>query len=228
MHVNWLTFTGYPYHLADKVVFITSGTTYVPTYGARALVVECVGGGGGGGGAATASVSAAAGGGGAAGGYAYKWITAPLKSSYTYAIGGGGSAGANTGGNGGNGAATTFDSPSVVQALGGGGGTGMAAGTTQLFAAGGTAEVGSQQGDFAGDVNNGGWALRLSGTVAASGYGNGQAPFSAQNQGRVAVGNGNGGLNYGGGGGGALVLNGSTAATGGPGAPGCIRIWELF
>jgi hypothetical protein len=207
---------------------LTSATSYVPTNGTRAIYVECVGGGGQGGGAATSSSTASLGTGGGGGGYSAKWLTgAQVKNPTTYAIGAGGSTG-GAGAAGQAGGNTTWDT-NVIIANGGLGGLVMAAGTTNIaivppaVAAAGTGDV-AVAGSLAG------FGYRLSGTVLGwSGVGGG-GPFQGGGAGNMVITTTtNGGAAaagaYGAGGGGAATL--STAATGGVGIGGLVRVWEF-
>src|SRR5205823_14841910 len=74
---------------ASNVVILASGTTtYTPSAGTLAIVIECVGGGGGGGGASGGSSTASVGGGGGAGGYQIGYIAAPSAVSVQIGAGG--------------------------------------------------------------------------------------------------------------------------------------------
>ncbi len=212
-----------------KVVDVTS-SPYVPSNGARALYVECVGAGGGGGGCATAATNAAAAGGGGSGAYSAAWlIGAAVKASFTVAVGAlgtGGTAGANNGTAGGD---TTFDSPSVCTAKGGSGGIAdtVAAGPRigGLGGAGGLAASGV--GDLKCSGNPGDEGMALAAAQAASGQGGPAAgPFGGAAQGRKTQGAGDAATGFGGGGAGACILSGGASVAGGNGAPGLIRVWE--
>jgi hypothetical protein len=214
---------------ATNVLFLTTGTTYTPTAGARALLVECLAGGGGGGGAPTASSNLSVGSGGASGGYSATYLSGTLKSSYAYQIGAGGTAGAATAGlSGGTGGDTAFDSPNTCLAKGGLGGTASGPGsgiTTIIGGVGGGG--GSGIGDLKVSGNDGGHALRLAATTGIAGFGAagiwGGSPRGTND---ALPGNGNAGKNFGAGGSGALAT--STAGTGGVGAQGVIKVTEFF
>jgi hypothetical protein len=209
-----------------NVRVLTTSTSYVPTAGARALYVECIGGGGQGGGAATSSSTCSVGTGGGGGGYSAKFLTgAAVKNPTTYAIGAGGStSGAGAAGQaGGN---TTWDT-SVVVANGGAGGLVLAAGSTNIaIIPPAIAAVGT--GDVAVTGSLAGFGYRISGTVIGwSGMG-GSGPLGGGAGNMVIATITNGGAataNTGAGGGGAATL--STAATGGAGGSGWIRVWEF-
>ena len=207
--------------------FLTSGTSYTPPPGCRAILVELLGGGGGGAGAPTAAVSAAAGGGGGGAAYASKYFNNIDGSSLTYAIGGGGAggaAGANVGGDGGN---TTFAALGItVTARGGRGAQTMAAASV-------TPDVtGIFQGYLStnGDVNGAGGpttpGIVLSATRAVSGNG-GSTLWGGGGVGRASALAGGAGIGLGSGGGGGTVINGSAAVAGGNGADGAILVWEF-
>ena len=211
-----------------KVLWLTSGTTYTPSAGIRALHVECMGGGGGGGGAKAAASNATTGGGGGGGAYQAKWISgAGIKTSYSYAIGGGGAIGASTGTSGGTGVATTFDSASVCTANGGLGGTGSSTGVTapQIIGGGGGG-TNSGIGDVFITGSSGAYGVTWSASVVLGGPGGGSM-FGGSCIGSAAGNAGVTGLNYGGGGGGASSVS-ATGNAGGAGAPGAIRITEYF
>jgi hypothetical protein len=209
---------------------LTSGTSYVPTNGVRAIYVECVGGGGQGGGAATSSSTCSLGGGGGGGAYAAKWITgAGVKNPTTYAIGVGGSSG--TAGNSGQaGGDTTWDTGPAITAKGGSGGAVLAAGTSNVMQVG---AAGGAQGSCVGDLTlggePGGMGQRTSGTAylyagnGGCGIFGGAGGIGAVNSATGATG-ASAGL-YGAGGAGAATL--ATAAAGGAGSQGFIRVWEF-
>ncbi len=208
---------------------ISAGTvTYTPTPGTLAILVECIGGGGGGGGTTTAAASAAAGGGGGGGGYSASYILNPGTQAITVAVGTGGLAGNSSGGNGGTGNDTNFNS-GVVLGKGGGGGLGQTAGSALLYAAGGG---GGLESTGAGDVKlrggDGQAGVTNTGLIGSSGEGGGGAGAlgGGGGVGKVAAGAGVGGGTYGAGGSGGLVLNNSTAVAGGAGGNGLMVITE--
>jgi hypothetical protein len=107
--------------------FTTAGTfTWTCPPGVTSITVECWGAGGGGGGAAaTATNNHTRGGGGAGGGYVKRTSYSVTPGNiYILRVGAGGSAGANTGGNGGEGEASWFETSSTIVAVGGNGGIG--------------------------------------------------------------------------------------------------------
>lgn len=204
---------------------LTAGTTYNPPAGCTAILVCLLAGGGGGGGTTSVAVSAAVGGGGAAGGYAEKYYTNP-PASCTYAIGAAGTAGAATGSNGGTGGDTTFtDGATLVTTKGGLGGVGQVGGTSNVVVLGGNPGTVSTNGNLNGAGAPGGPALRISGTVAASGSG-GESLFGGGGGGLITQGNGNAAIGLGSGGGGGCTLNGGAAQTGGAGSAGVIIVSE--
>jgi hypothetical protein len=232
-HARWTgatTIEGYtPPVPVNVVFFVTAGTaTYTPTAGVRALWVECIGGGGGGGGAKATASNATAGGGGGGGAYCARFLTAPLKASYSVTVGAPGTAGPATGGAGGAGGSTSFDSPSVATAGGGVGGAGSAVGqTVPAFptngGAGGT-PAGGQFHILGGDGNNG---CRLSATQTLSGQGGSGARGGGGTKG---VGGDSAGVqgSYWGGGGSGASSNSATGFAGGGGYTGIIMITEYF
>ena len=218
-----------------KVRVLTSGTSYVPTEGTRAIYVELIGGAGQGGGAtATTSGQASIGGGGGAGAYSASWLTgAAVKNPTTYQVGAGGTTG--TTGTGQSGTDTTWDT-SVVVAKAGTGGASLAAGTSVIAAigaAGGAASGGTGDIKLDGAAGGTGWRLSIAANGVISGSG-GDAPIGGgQAIGIVAASatgtNGTAGAQWGGGGsGGAAWATGSQVnGNGGAGANGVIRVWEF-
>lgn len=210
-----------------KVLWLTSGTTYTPSAGIRALYVECLGGGGGGGGAKAAASASAVAGGGGSGSVNAAWITgAGIKASYSYALGAGGTGGANTGGNGGAGGATTFDSPSVCTGNGGSGAIGISSTATPAFALGGTSGSNSGVGNTYLRGNPGLAAINLSSTVVKAGDG-ADSMFGGRIPGGGGGGAGGTNPSPGGGGAGASSVS-ATGFTGGDGGDGAIRVTEFF
>lgn len=213
-----------------KVVDV-SATPYVPSNGARALYVECIGAGGGGAGAATAVTNSAGAGGGGGGAYSAVWLTgAQVKASFTVVIGvlgAGGSAGAN---NGAAGTDTTFDSPSVCTAKGGSGGIAdtVAVGPRIGGLGGAPGLAASGVGDLKCSGNPGDEGLALAAAQAVSGSGGPAAgPFGGCGQGLKSQGAGGAATGFGGGGAGGCILSGGASVAGGNGGPGLIRVWEF-
>lgn len=215
--------------------FNTSGT-YTPTSGMKYCIVEAVGGGGGSGGAASTSstqVAAASAGGG--GEYRYGVFTAAqIGASKTVTIGAGGSAGSAGANDGGNGGDTSLGV--LLVAKGGSKGLGAAAygggGTTVAGGAGGTGGTGL----FGFDGGTGGQGVNVytataynvtSGSGGNSFWGNG-ANFIT----RTAVsGSSIGGLTgsgYGSGASGALNTLSCSAAAGGSGQGGALKVTEYI
>lgn len=210
------------YSLLKAPTLITSGTTYAPSIGCTAILMELWGGGGAGGGAANPTAAqATCGSGGSAGGYCRKFVIG-VPSSLTIAIGaaGAGVSGA-AGGSGGN---TTCTTLSLV-ATGGTGGTTLATGT----AIGETVAPAAVSGT-GGDENvvqpSGANGIRLSATQAFGGEG-GDSPMGNNGARRITQGAGAAASGIAGGGGGAVAYNAGGAQTGGAGAAGGIRVWEF-
>lgn len=207
------------------VLVFTSGTSYTPTAGTKAILVTMIGGGGGGGGVTGAANSIGAGGGGGSGSMLTKYITGVGAGPFTYAIGAAGTAGANTGGTGGNGGSTTLTVNSVTYtAPGGSGGVGQTAGTTAAMILGGNGGTVSTNGDLNGTGSSGERGFRISGTVGSSGNGASTIHGGGGNA-RTTAGAGNAGTGFGAGGGGGLSTA-ATARTGGAGSAGVIIIYE--
>ena len=227
--IPWVTFDGgdlTPVPEGQQV--LTSGTTYTPPTGCRAIEVTCVGGGGGGGGSgASGATTTAIGGGGGGGGLARKFISS-LESSYTYAIGAagtGGAAGVNAGSSGGN---TTFSGGSVSLSAGGGtGGTGGTATVGTLLGvgvSGGAASGGDINipGNASGNVAAvSGDAISIPSSGASPLGGGSVQPASTDTNGTTATAPGAGG-------GGGIAQDGSTGRAGGDGAAGLIIIREFY
>lgn len=205
-----------------RIRYLTSGTTYTPTAGTKAFLVEGVGPGGGGGGVSGGVANAAVAGGGAAGGRFRKFYSS-VAASYAYVIGtfgAGGTAGAN---NGSAATATTFDGMSSGAAAGG---NGRAAGTTATTTAGGDGVT-----PTGGDLNipgQSGFPGTMFGTASADQVRSGQGGSGPYGAGGGAVSNtaGAAGTGYGAGGSGAST-NGNTSRAGGDGSPGLIIVWEF-
>lgn len=204
----------------------TSGTSFTTGTGTHFIKVRMWGAGGGGGGADTAAVSAAAGGGGAAGGYAEKLFTVDPSTAYTIAVGTGGAGGTAGDNDGTAGGDTTFTvGGTTVTAKGGPGGAGAAAGTAVNSELGGAAPAVSTNGDVNGSGAPGGYSVRFTGLVGASGAG-GSASVGGGGVSKVAAGAGTAATGLASGGAGGLVLNGSGAVAGGDGTGGLIVIDE--
>ncbi len=222
----WRTAVAQGYSLI-KITEITSGTTYSPTTGARALRVRCLGGGGAGGSAATAVTNAGAAGGGGAGGYSESWLTNLHASPYTVAVGAAGAAAAAGAHDGGNGGDTTFDSPAVITAKGGAGGKQKAVTVGPVMGglggAGGAASAGA--GDIKVDGAAGYAGIMLAAAQAVSGSG---APsvLGGGGQGRITQGDGAAAATYGAGGAGGCIVSGGTDQAGGNGSAGIIIVEE--
>jgi hypothetical protein len=211
--------------------FTTTGT-YTPTTGALSALVVCVGAGGGGGGTGIIATGAVGGGGGGSGGYSQHFISGTLATQ-TVTIGAGGTAGPgafDAGGNGGNGAATSFGALCIAN--GGSGGPGASATAYTIVNGGAGATAGT--GNIAvapgadGGMNNIVWVspfTSIGGIGAAS-----KMSGSTNTPPIILNGNTNGvaGKVYGGGGSGAAAIQGtfSTSGTGGVGAKGICIVYE--
>lgn len=209
-----------------SVTVKTSGTTYTPPPGVRALKFIATGAGGGGGGvdgqgAGTTALST----GGGGGGTTIKF-TRSIESSYTIAIGAGGTGGAAGNNNGTAGGNTTVTSTSVNLTAGGGGlGTGMLGVSTTANTIGGTGGTASG-GDLnisGGESDNSAIVLGDPGNVSHAGG----TIWSPGVRGRVGA-LGLAGFNYGTGGGAAGTTDVATDYAGGDGADGVIVIEEYF
>lgn len=216
------------YSLMQAPTLLTSGTTFTPSLGVTALLIELWGPGGAGGGAASnVANNASMGGGGSAGGYARKFIIG-VPSSITYSIGAGGTGGAGAGPNGS--AVTRFTVNGVnYDASLGLGGAATASATTAAGAAGG-ASVSGVNGDENIQSQSGQEGWRQTGTtttINAVGGEGGRSTMGNGGQSRGTQGGGNAASGFGAGGGGACSLSGGAAQNGGSGAPGCIRVWQF-
>jgi hypothetical protein len=186
------------YTLFGRQVF-SSGGTYTPTTGTKAVRVMMVGGGGGGGGAnATAGHVSCAGGGGS-GVYWEKWIDpGATVTGSTVTIGAGGSAGSSAGGSGGTGGDTSvIIQGTTYTAKGGIGGTGGTQSGTLALIAGGYPQAGSTAGfdRIAGEPGQPGIIVADS-SVGSIGGSGGSNPFGIGGNGPAGValqGNGAGG-----------------------------------
>lgn len=212
-------------------VFTTS-TTYTPTVGTIAAVVECLGGGGAGGSTAAAQINAACGGGGGgSGGYSRRLISNPTTQTITIGAGGNAAAaGNNAGGSGGD---TSFGALCIGKGGTGGpgyagsgagttGGAGGVAGTGDVMLVGNAGMPSGQcySGGFGQQfINRGGPSILGGGT----GYGIAGAPPNSAN--------GVAGIVYGSGGSGgqscaSTSVVGATAA-GGAGSAGIVIVTEF-
>lgn len=207
-------------------VFNTAGSsTYTPTTGTNAVLVEVIGGGGGGGGgAATSSSQNSFGIGGGAGGYSRTYLTSGF-SGVTVTVGAGGTAGA-IGGAGGAGGSSSFGSFATA-AGGGAGGSATVSGASGSVGAGGGAASG-------GNLINGAGAPSSSVSLSALGAGSGSVGGTSVYARGGTSGNFSGaaaggtGFAPGGGGGGAVVsVSQATGQLGGAGAVGMVLISEF-
>jgi hypothetical protein len=209
-----------------KVVTLTSGTTYTPTNGTRAIYVEAVGGGAGGGGCATAVTNAAAAGGGGAGGYSAKWLTG-ISTTKAYVIGAGGAGGVAGANNGSVGSDTTFN---VTDCVGKGGSGGLSSTVTTagpLLGGNGGAGGVAGTGDIVIPGTPGDYGLILTAALAQSGGGGDGFTGSTAQGLRTQSAGANAVANTGAGGSGGCILSGGASVAGGNGASGWIRVWEF-
>jgi hypothetical protein len=210
-----------------KVIFLTSGTTYTPSTGVRALLVECIGGGGGGGGVKLGAANLGSGGGGGGGGYAATYVTGTIKASYTFQVGGGGAGGSNVGGAGSVGGQTFFDSPAICAANGGNGGNGDTVGSALGYRGAGGGGGGGTIGDFVRNGSLGTYGLAWSAAFGIAGMGGAAVGGVLRNGFQGPSGGGSAAVDYGGGGNGAISAT-TTGYTGGAGADGYIKMTEYF
>ncbi|MBV9159124.1 MAG: hypothetical protein JO019_00835 [Candidatus Kaiserbacteria bacterium] len=223
-----------------RQVKVNGNTTYTPTAGTTAVLIQmCAGGGGGGGATGAATPTASVGAGGGSGSYLEKYVTfSTTAASYVIAVGAGGTAGAAANGAGGNGGNTTFacdancSSGAVTFTANGGTGAPAAntAGTSVLASLGGAGGVVSTNGDVNETGQPGQPAQRFTGSTGVSGngapshFGGGgnsvNATAASATAGNAAGGNCAGGS-------GAVSAGVATAVTGGAGGAGIMVIWEF-
>lgn len=216
------------YSLLAVQRFATPGSsTYTPTAGTRAVLVELVGGGGaGGGGAATGASTYSAGGGGGAGGFASSFLTSDFSgANVTVGAGGAAVSGSGVGGSGGN---SSFGaSLSATGGTGGPGGSAIAVSAVSDIqtALGGAGGVGSG-GNIANSAGaSGGHAFYLTRPMGGTG---GQSRFGGGAAGRVNLAiAGNAGVSPGSGGGGVGLPTSDSARPGGAGAAGLVVVYEF-
>lgn len=207
---------------------INAGTTTFTTGASTTKIrVRVQAGGGAGGGSASGASAGGCGGGGSAGGYAEKTFTVAASTGYTCAVGTGGTAGAAGNNPGGDGNNSTFAvGATTVTANGGKGGTGMAAAATPGTSVGGASPAVSTNGDVNSGGAPGGFGLRASATILASGAG-GSCLFGAGGNSRTTQGTGLSGVGYGAGGGGGTCVNAGGAVAGFAGLDGVIVVDEF-
>ncbi|WP_287497171.1 hypothetical protein [Pandoraea sp. CB10b_02] len=198
---------------------ITTSGTYTPTPGCTYAIVEIQGAGGAGAGApATGAGQCSAAGAGGAGGYIRLYVQSPTATAVVIGAGGVGV----SGGDGGNGGATSFGS---VTAGGGSGGNPSVASADVVSAIGG-----------AGGTATGGNLLNMPGTsapVSLSSYtlnilmsfpGANSPLGTGGRQGRAGA--ASPGTGYGSGGGGVVLVANQGPTTGANGAPGVVIVTE--
>ncbi len=204
--------------------FTAAGTTtYTPSSGTRAVLVEVQGGGGGGGSSsATGSGATSLGSSGGGGGYARKYLTSGFTGiSITVGAGGAGGAAGGVGGNGGG----TSSFGSILSATGGAGGAGPNNGSA--YPSTGPGQTGGQ--GTGGDFNaNGGASYTsialsssqlLMGAAGSSMLGTSGLPYTVSAPGNTGNGFGSGGC-------GGLSYASTAGQAGGNGAPGIVIITE--
>lgn len=155
---------------AVQHVFTSSGSLAAATVaGARALRVRCWGAGGGGGGCgAAAAGQSSAGGGAGGGGYAESILAiGTVTFPVTITVGTGGAS--NSGANGGNGGATSFDTQ--VAANGGTGGVAAGSGAGIVTIVQGSDGGSGTVGQILADGGGGGLAFRYAITQVVTGLG---------------------------------------------------------
>lgn len=207
------------------ITFLTSSGSFTTGPSTTTIKVRVQAGGGQGGGGLGGSSTASAGGGGSAGGYAEKYFPVSPNTAYTFTCGAGGSTstGQTTGQVGTD--STFVVGATTVTAKGGLGGLGGGTtGSTVLTVLGGAPPAVSTNGDVNSTGQAGGYATRLSGTIAISGSG-GSSIFGAGGNAVITDVAGNAATGNGAGGGGACSL---TAANrnGGAGSAGCVVVEE--
>lgn len=216
------------YSLIKAPVLLQSGTTYTPSVNCSAALFEAWGQGGQGGGSGTAGAAAAdVGSGGWAGAYGRKFLIG-IPGSFTYSTGSASQTGTGTTA-GTDGASTTFTINGVTYTIvgGKGGAVGPGSGTSVILtAAVAPIALGTHNCDECYLGAPGLFAVRVSGTIAASGSG-GQADGVGQGGRSISAdAAGDPGTGVGSGGSGGCSLAATTRA-GGIGSLGGLRIWEF-
>jgi hypothetical protein len=235
---NWIAASGRI--IIGRQVKVNGNTTYVPTAGTNAVLIQmCAGGGGGGGATGATTPTASVGGGGGSGGYLEKFVTfSTTAASYTIAVGAAGTSGSASNGAGGSGGSTTFacdancSSGAITFTANGGSGAPAAntAGTSVLASLGGAGGTVSTNGDVNETGQPGQPAQRFSGSTGISGngapshFGGGGNSVNAVSA-VATAGNAAGGNCAGGGG--AISAGSASGVTGGAGGAGVMIIWEL-
>lgn len=226
----------------------TANGTHTVGAGIYYLVVEAWGAGGGGGGTVTNANGGAAGGG--SGAYVRGIFPVTPGQQYNITVGTGGSGGTTAGSSGGNGGTSWFNNSNTLAAKGGDGGAGRTTTGTVSGGAGGSTSVSNGTIKQAGSTGGSG----TYGAGSGSGGGGGAAgdmqdgiagstaattPGGAGVGGYMYGGNGGGGRYItspgagvdgsapGGGGSGSYTASPGAAQTGGAGARGEVRVWEM-
>lgn len=214
---------------ASGTYALTGGTIQM-TPGTRALYVEALGGGGGGGGAPATSSNVSCAGGGGGGGYSASFI-ASAAASYAVTIGAGGAGGVAGATTGSTGTATNFGSGLIIANGGAGGGPGTSPGTAAAIASAGAGGA-AGTGDLTVSGQVGAVGVVMGATVVMGYNGGGTPPFSPAGMfGASVVASGQfappAAALYGHGGYGAFNIGTQSAAKGGDGSAGIIRVWEF-
>lgn len=214
--------------------------TETPTAAATWFEAEGIGGGGGGGGADADTANEACAGAGGSSGAWFRVRLAIVSGNITGVIGAGGTAGSNTGGNGGDGTATTLTYNGVTYTAGpGNGGTGVSAGATgngqlQISAPGGYA-AGDATADESAGGSPGEHGLMFSSSTAANQAAKGGNGGNSKLGGGGRGGTANGALassagldgNAPGAGGGGAARTANAASTGVPGGAGAAGMMKI-
>ena len=208
-----------------RQVFTSGGTWTRPT-GCRSVRVTVVGGGGGGGGVPNTAARSGSGGGGGGGGISILDVSSIASSTIAIGSGGaGGVSGVSAPGNGGTSSWT--DGVNTITATGGTGGANDPLGGATIAGGAAGASTGGNVVNISGGVGGSAnvailaMSARGGGAPFGVGFGGGGQPVASTSVGTAGTG-------YGSGGGGAINNAGSTAQTGGSGAPGVIVVEEFY
>lgn len=218
-----------PASLSSVIIrMFDTSTTFIPTAGAKATVVELVGGAGAGGGTSGAAGSYFSGGGGGAGGYSKVSLSpAQVGASQVITIGAGGVGVAlSTGGDGGD---TSFGAFCIAK--GGKGGKYSEPAASQVGQGGAGGSITGAVGNFVAagmPGHNGFWSSGSPAGAGANGgssfFGGGGLGVYTQSAGTI----GGAGTSHGGGGAGGSSSNTTAGGTGGNGFKGCVVVTEYL